>query len=142
MEFVDDETFAFLDRLPEGVALGAYCLPCFDVRVRPALDDYEDLMSAAENVNMFYLSQSKESRFVRRTERKIQVDNCTDKQEAILRLAFKAVQIGKNALVDVDLKSRKVIAAGGYQSSLWTGVAVPAVIDEAHLNRRFIGTPN
>lgn len=140
--FVDDETFAFLEALPEGVTPGAFCPSCFEERVRPALTAYQDLMAAAENVNMFYLSQSKESRFVRRTERRVQVDNCSDKQEAILRLAFKAVQIGKNALVDVDLRSRKVIAAGGYQTSLWAGVAIPADIDEAQLNRRFVGAPN
>lgn len=140
-QFVDEETFAFLDELPPGVAPGIYCPTCFETEVRPALAAYEETLAAAKNVNMFYLTQSKESRFVRRTEAPIQVQDCTDKDEAVLRLAFLAVRMGKNALLDVDLRSHKVLD-GRYQTSIWSGRAIPANIDEAQLQRRFPGTPN
>lgn len=140
-QFVDDETFAFFDQLPEGVNEGIYCFECFALHVQPALDRYSEILEAAKNVNMFYLTQSKESRFVRRLEAPITVADCTDKDETILRLAFKAVLAGKNALLDVDLKSHKILD-GRYQTSIWSGRAVPANIDEVQLQRRFPGTPN
>lgn len=139
--FVDEETFAFYAKMPEGISAGAYCHSCFEAKVRPALDEYNDLMERARNVNMFYLSQSKESRFVRRTEKPVRVKDCLDRDEAILRLAFLAVQAGKNALVDVDLSTTKV-RNFAYQSSLWHGQAIPANITESALNRRFLGAPN
>lgn len=64
-----------------------------------------------------------------------------DRDDAILRLAFLAVQAGKNALVDVDLSSTK-IKHGKWQTSRWHGRAIPAHIDPAALDRRFIGAPN
>src|SRR5687768_3347715 len=102
-QFVDDETFSFLPKLPAGVSLGIYCNTCFDQHVRPALDDYNEKMERAKNVNIFYASQSRESRFVRRIEKPIHVTDCADREEVILRLAFLAVQADKNALVDVEL---------------------------------------
>lgn len=140
-QFVDEDSFGFLARLPEGVALGTYCNACFESHVRPELDKYEEKMEKARNVNVFFATQSKESRFVRRIEKPIKVENCQDRDEVVLRLAFLAVSNGKNALVDVDLSSSKV-RNGGWQSSLWSGRAIPANIDESDLQRRFPGAPN
>jgi len=137
--FVDDESFALLETPP--VAPGAYCPACYDQQVWPALSEYNEQLERAKNVNMFYLSQSKESRFVRRIEKPISVKDCVDRQDAILRLAFIAVRAGKNALVDVDLSSSK-IRNGGYQTSSWSGRAIPADIEESALQRRFVGAPN
>lgn len=139
--FVDEETFGFLTRLPAGISIGLYCPVCHASHVQPALDRYIEALEAAKNVNMFYRTQSKECRFVRRIESPVEVHDCDDKDEAILRLAFLAVQAGKNALVDVEVRSRKIID-GGYQSSSWSGRAVPADIEESQLQRRFPGTPN
>lgn len=138
---MDAETFAFLPAMPEGVTEGMYCADCFDQVVGPELAKYEELMEKARNVNMFYASQSKESRFIRRIERPIHVKGCTDREEAILKLAFIAVQLGKNGLVDVELSSSK-IRMEAYQTSIWSGRAVPVQVDEAVLQRRFAGTPN
>lgn len=139
--FVDEETFAFLRQLPTGVQLGIYCPVCFDKNVRAELDNYNDKLERAKNVNVFFLTQSKESRFVRRTEKPVTVKDCPDRDEVVLRLAFLAVEAGKNALVDVELSSAKV-RNGRWQSSTWSGQAVPADITETALQRRFAGTPN
>jgi hypothetical protein len=141
VRFVDDNTFPFLSRPPAGLATGSYCLACFDAQVGPELERHHLKMEQAKNVNVFYASQSKESRFIRRTEKLIRVENCQDPQEVILHLAFLAAQADKNTLVDVDLKSVKV-RNGSWQSSLWSGQAIPADIDERSLNRRFPGAPN
>jgi len=96
----------------------------------------------AKNVNVFFASQSKESRFVRRIEKPIKVENCQDREEAVMRLAFLAIEANKNSIVDVDLVSMKVHKGGTWQSSLWSGRAIPADIDEAHLKRKYASAPN
>jgi hypothetical protein len=141
VQFVDDYTFPLLSALPAGLVAGSYCVYCFEVHVGPELERYKSQIERAKNVNVFYVSQSKESRFVRRVEKPVRVENCQDPEDVVLRLAFLAVQAGKNALVDVDLKSIKV-RNGGWQSSLWSGRAVPANIEQRSLDRRFRGTPN
>lgn len=138
-QFVDEETFSFLSRPP--IALGTYCTECFDSSVKPELDSYSEKMDRAKDVNVFFASQSKESRFVRRIERPVQVDDCRDRDEAVLRLAFLAVEAEKNSLVDVELTSTKV-RNGSWQSSRWSGRGIPAEISESSLSRKFPGTPN
>lgn len=140
-QFVDEETFGLLSQPPEGVSLGVYCNPCFEAQVRPALDAYLEKVELAKNVNVFLATQSKESRFVRRTEKPIRVEECLDRDEALLRLALMAVELNKNALVDVDFSSRK-IRNGGWQTARWSGRGIPANIEESQLQRRFIGAPN
>ncbi len=136
-QFVDEDTFAFLSHLPPGVSLGSYCFACFDQHVESELSGYNAKMELAKNINIFYLTQSKESRFVRRIEKPVKVENCLDRNELILRLAFRAVEANKNSLVDVDLLSTK-IRNGRWQTSRWSGRGIPASIDEVHLKRRSI----
>jgi hypothetical protein len=140
-QYVDETTFPFYKSLPEGVNLGTYCYSCYDRIVGPSLDIYNEKMEKAKNVNVFYFSQSKESRFVRRKERHIEVSNCEDKDDAILRLAFIAVEQGQNTLLDVEITTTKT-RNGGWQSSHCGARAIPAIVDEVKLQRRFPTTPN
>src|SRR5437868_435731 len=87
IQYVDEETFAFMAKPPREIAVGAYCYPCFSEKVAPTLAIYEERMEQARNVNVFYASQSKESRFVRRSEKPIKVEKCGDRDETVLRLA-------------------------------------------------------
>ena len=137
-QFTDELTFQFAEAPP---APGTYCPPCFDEHVGPRMAEYEDVLARAKDVNVFFRTQGKESRFIRRVEKPITVEECDDKDETVLRLAFKAASAGFNALVDVDLSSRKVIH-GKWQTSKWKGTAVPAHVDPEQLKRRFAGSPN
>ena len=137
-QFTDELTFTFAVDQP---AAGTYCPGCFDREVAPKIAEYEDVLSRARDVNVFYRTQGKESRFIRRIEKPIQVEECDDKDETVLRLAFLAARAGCNALVDVDLDSRKVIH-GKWQTSKWRGTAVPAKVDPETLRRRFANSPN
>lgn len=136
-----EEGLNFLRERPVELTHEMFCPACFDSKVMPKLEAFREIMARARDVNVFYKSQSKESRFVRRTEKPVKVDDCPDKDEAVLRLAFRAAEAGFNALLDVDLDARKVFH-GRWQSSVWFGSAVPARIDQKKLDRRFINTPN
>jgi hypothetical protein len=136
-QFVDEMTFAFYLKLPEGVQEGVYCAQCFDLKISSEIATYNEKLERAKNVNVFFATQSKESRFVRRIEKPVRVENCTDRDETVLRLAFLAVEANKNSIVDVDLKSTKV-KNGRWQTSIWSGQGIPADISESALNRRFL----
>ncbi|MBX3020090.1 MAG: hypothetical protein KF799_00310 [Bdellovibrionales bacterium] len=127
--------------VPAELGHDAYCSPCFEAQVVPVLEAYNQTLELAKDVNVFFRTQGKETRFIRRTEKPIQVRDCLDKDETVMRLAFMAAQAGFNALIDVDLSSEKV-RNGGWQSSKWHGSAIPARVDEATLARKFISAPN
>ncbi len=92
-------------------------------------------MQKARNVSMFYKDQGKETRRMSRIEKAITIENCLDKNEIILRLAFRAVENGFNTLVDVDLVSKKV-KQGNYQHSVWSGTAVPVTLEPEKLKHK------
>jgi hypothetical protein len=139
--FVNEEQFALLEKMPADIDVGVYCAPCFDAHVAEALADYNDKLEKAKDVNVFYSTQSKETRFVRRTEKAIRVENCQDRDDVILRLAFRAVESNKNSIVDVTLASVKV-RNGGWQTTVWSGKAIPTDIEDSQLQRKYPGTPN
>ncbi len=107
----------------------------------PGLETDDALMARARDVNVFYKSQGKESRFIRRTEKPIKVEGIPDRDEAILQLAVLAARAGFNTLLDVQLSTEKV-QNGKWHSSIWSGTAIPASVDQAALDRRFINNPN
>lgn len=138
-QFIAEDTFEFLRQPP--VKVGCYCYQCYDRDVAPQIESYNAKMELAKNVNVFFSTQSKESRFVRRIEKPIRVEDCQDRDEAVMRLAFQAVEAGKNSIVDVSLTSTKV-RNGSWQTSIWSGRAIPAEIDQDQLNRKYAGAPN
>lgn len=133
--FLEEENFALLKPMPEDFVLRRFCPPCYDAKVQPALDKYNDDIEKAKNVFVFYKTENKESRFYRRVEKPLKVSDCPDREETILRLAYMAVQINCNAIVDVDLVQEK-IKMGAYQTSNWSGTANPVEADPDKVEKR------
>lgn len=127
-EFVQASDFSFLNNVPKDLSYDAYCPHCFDEKVRPAKESYEDMISRAGEVFIFYKTQSKETRTIKRKEEPVRVVNCHDKDETLLRLAFLAVSANFNSLIDVVISSQKMII-DGYQTSVYMGEGVPVHID-------------
>jgi hypothetical protein len=140
-EFANREDVALLSEIPSYFAHGAFCRECFEQKIRPEIESYNELVARAQEIDLFYKTQSKESRFVRRSEKPIHVKDCVDKETAILKLAFQAAQGGFNILVDVETRFDK-IRMEGWQTSKCHASAIPATIDPQQLNRRFVGSPN
>lgn len=133
-QFADGSLFPFSSVIPDGLSEGAYCLQCFETKVRPEIEAYERTAEAAKNIEVFMKNQSKEFRLLKRAEKQVEVRDCEDRDEALLRLAFLAVQSGFDALVDVDLLPKKV-RIDGYQTSVWNGTAYPARYDAKKVGR-------
>ena len=124
METVDQEILA-----------GTFCPSCFEREVAPFCEHYERLAEEAEELAYFSRAQSKETRLMDRSASTISIKECRDRQEALLKLAFKTVQLGFNGMIDVDLTSQKK-REGGRQYSLWSGSAIPTQLDLEALARR------
>lgn len=133
--FLDENAFAFMETLADDLRHSTYCPVCFDEVVAPAQEIYEAVMDLARDVNVYFKAQSKESRFIRRLEKPLRVKDCADRDEVVLKLAFRAAQSGFNVLVDVETTSQK-IHNGKWQTSVWSGHAIPARIDPKILEGR------
>jgi hypothetical protein len=123
-QFVDGKFFSFLKQVPEFLLHEVYCGPCFDEKVQPEVDKYNQIMEAAKNILVFSKTQGKETRLMSRKEPIVKVTDCADENEATLKLAFFAAQAHFNAIIDVDITFRK-IKNGSYQYLLWNGEARP-----------------
>jgi hypothetical protein len=134
-QFVEEKSFAFLEKTPEELTHTVYCGICFDEKVAGPLRDYKETMRRAKNVFVFFKAQSKESRLMSRNADAVEVPDCADREETILRLGFLAAKAGYNALVDVDIVHEK-IRIGAYQTTKWSGKGIPTQVDATKMNRR------
>ena len=131
-QFLDVDTFSFLTAVPADLAHTSYCSPCFEEKVAGELTRYNEMVDAARSILVFDKSQGKETRLIKRLELPVHVAACRDYDEAVLRLAFFAVQSGHNAIIDTDLVAKKEID-GRYQTTVWNGTAIPANVSDAKL---------
>lgn len=128
-------SFSFLPVIPTELTHHIYCGHCYDEKVAPALSTYNETMAKARNVNVFFKTQSEETRLLRRAEKPITVTGCEDKNETLLRLAFLAAQANFNTLIDVVITSEKV-RMQAYQTTQWKGSGIPLYMDEDRLPKR------
>ena len=102
---LDDEHFALSPQRPATIIHDSFCETCYQASVAPLVEAYEDAAARARDINIFYKSQGRETRFIRRTEKLLRVEECLDRNEAILKLAFMAASTGYNTLVDVEVET-------------------------------------
>lgn len=127
--FLEDGSFSFLPKVPSELTHTTYCEPCFYEQVAPEQTKYEAAMEQAKEILIFFKQQSKETRLIERSEDPIEVLDCADRDETIMRLAFLASRKGFNAVIDIELKPKKV-RDNAYQTCVWHAVGIPAqVID-------------
>lgn len=132
--FLDEDNFSFMHKIPEDLSHTTYCNICFDSKVTPEVERYQQMMIRAKDVAVYLDKQGKETRLLRRTETPVRVKSCMDREETLLRLAFLAVERDFDAIIDVELNSEKV-RQGGYQTLIWSGKGIPTHIDASKLNK-------
>lgn len=128
-QFLDEESFSFLMKRPEALSYTTYCPSCFDQNVAPELERYNQDIERAKEIAVYDKSQSKETRNFKRYDVTYTVQECADREETLLRLAFQAVRGGFNALIEVDITSKKV-RNQAYQKQIYSGTASPAKVSE------------
>ncbi len=130
-----DERLTYLDdkvpQLLEGG--GVFCNSCFESDIAPTLNEYDEVMERAKQVFVFFEKQSKETRLIRRSEKKFNVGG-DDQTDIVMKLAFLAAKSGFNAVVDIAVKGEKR-RDGSYKLMTWTGTGTAAHVDAARHNR-------
>lgn len=124
-QFLDEGYFSFMKSVPANLKHTTYCMSCHNEHVSAQLEKYDALMEQAKQINVFEKSQAKVTRLIKRTEKPVQVVNCPDEAETLLRLAFLAAELNYNAIIDVQLTPKKVLD-GTYQTTTWSGTGIPA----------------
>jgi hypothetical protein len=133
--FLEEDQFSFLPEIPEELSKGIYCTNCFEEKVAPEIETYEGIMARARQVYIFNTTQGKETRLFKRTEAPLLVTDCADHNETVLRLAFLAARAHFNAVIDMDVNSKKY-KDGSYTILKWTGTGIPTQVDGDYLDRK------
>lgn len=131
-ETLPADAFLYQAKRPLALTHSSYCLKCYDEHVAPALSKYEIMSEKAKDV--YYLSRAYPGyiRVIQRHTRRVEVTECDDRRETILRMAFVAAELGFNAIIEAEVESFKT-RNHAYQSARWKGSALPAKIDGDHL---------
>ena len=132
--FLEPDSFSFLEPVPKELQLIHYCPACYEEKVEPARESYERTMAAAKEVNIFFLADRNVPQLLKKSQAAIHVKDCRDRDETILRLGFKAAELGFNSVVKVDVVAKQIRNLA-YQTSAWQGTGIPADIDEAKFSR-------
>src|SRR4051812_21012834 len=93
-QFLEEGTFSFRSELPPELGHSRYCPSCFVTQVEPELEAYREKMELAKQVYFFFKTQKRAIPVLKRAESEVEVEDCADRNETILRLAFFAVEQG------------------------------------------------
>lgn len=132
--FLAEDSFSFLTLIPQELSHQVYCSGCYQDKILPQQESYNETLQRAKDVAVFFKAQSKETRLMSRKNPPVTVNDCADKEEAVLKLAFLAASQNLNAVIDVDVCSKK-IRMGTYQTQVWSGSGVPLNVSEKKLSR-------
>lgn len=132
---VSEDRMTYLDEKVPAPILGGgvFCNACFESVVAPKLNEYDATMEKAKEVFVFFIEESKETRLIRRSEKKFKVEG-EDKDDIVMKLAFLAAKAGFNAVVDISVSGQKH-RDGSYKLMTWTGSGTAAQVDAARHNR-------
>ena len=132
--FLQSESFAFSDKVEKHLRHARYCVECFESIVQPALTKYDETMSAAKEVYFIPITYRGSVNVLQKHKEEVTVKDCIDRRETIMRLAFKAVELGYNSLVQGEV-NREQVRNHAYQSSLWHGKGLPVNLDIERMER-------
>jgi hypothetical protein len=132
LHFLDEANFAFWAEKAETLSKTFYCSPCYDGQVTPELERYAEQLAQARQLNVIPKDYKGRAKILKKALVDVTVKDCPDREECLLRLAFRAMELGFNAIIEMELKSEKV-RMGAYQTSKWSGRARPAQIVEETL---------
>jgi uncharacterized protein YbjQ (UPF0145 family) len=131
-ETLSTDAFLYLAKIPPKLAHSSYCINCYEEEVLPALNEYNVMTEKAKDV--YYLSKAYPGyiRVLQRHTKRVVVEDCDDRRETIIRLAFQAAEMGFNAIIEAEVESFKT-RHHAHKSARWKGSAMPAKIDGDHL---------
>lgn len=122
--FLDQEAFRYCPTASAELKKQVYCPDCYHSTVEESLLQYEKDLEKAKAVHIYTKSQSKETRLMSRKEKALIISEAQDESDVFMLLAYKAVKMGFNAVIDVETKSAKAFQ-GSYVLTTWSGRGIP-----------------
>ena len=131
---MESEAFTYMSKVPADLAHARYCPRCYDAKIAQAVIDYEAMVEKAKDVYFLTKAYPGYVRVLRKHTKRVVVEDCADRRDTIVRMAFFAAELGFNAIIEAEVESFKT-RSHGYLSSRWKGSAMPAQIDGEQLER-------
>jgi len=128
-ETLDVKDFELLEKKPIALTHAAYCADCFEQKIRPELVKYETFEKLAKDVYFQSVKFRGYPHILSKYSKTISIAKCADRRQLILMLAYKAVELGYNAIVSADIRSKRIYTDSGYGHYDWSGSAIPANIN-------------
>jgi hypothetical protein len=127
-------TFSFRKEVPIDLQHDYYCQGCYASTVEPELESYAATMEAAKGVFFFFDTQKKPIPVLGKGTAPVEVAECVDRNETILRLGFQAAEQGFNAVMGAVVEGSQV-RNHGWQKTAWRGRGMPAQVDAERLEK-------
>ncbi|NCN26945.1 hypothetical protein GW915_05160 [bacterium] len=131
---LDFKDFLLLEEKPDYTSHPPYCPNCYDEKVYPDLLEYRQFETMANEVYFFTTNYREYIHVFSKHTKKVLVHKCDDRRQTILMLAYQAAKLGFNAIISAEIKSKKILVDQGYQSTEWSGSAMPANVDGEKLD--------
>ena len=95
--------------------------------------NYNHVMKQAKQVLILDKPRRRPLTILKKLQEPLQVENCPDREETVMRLAFKAAELGYNSVIRANIMYKKVRNAG-YQKMVWQGTGIAAELDDRKLD--------
>lgn len=128
---LNPKDFSLLEKIPVEYTHAAYCGACFDQKVNPALLEYQQFETQAQNIYFQSNKYRGNPHVINKYTKTISIAKCDDRRQLILMLAYQAAKLNYNAIIAADIRSKRIYADGGYGHYEWSGSAIPANINGA-----------
>ena len=122
--FIDEDRFELFVLLPQSLQHKTFCPQCYNEDIAEQMTGYEEILQKAKQLDTYDITQSSETRLMKRLEKPVKVSECEDRKEALLHLAFRAAERGFDTIIDVNITPEKS-GQNSYMKKIWSGTAVP-----------------
>lgn len=135
LQTIPEGAFSFYTKVPVELSHTRYCPACYNRYIIDAQAKYDEIMTLARDVYIFYLGRKGRLPILSESKKKLSVPACLDKDEILMRIAFQAAELGFNAVIETDLVVKKTRDSRAYQSATWSVTGFPVKVDTKKIDR-------
>jgi hypothetical protein len=135
-EFLEPDYFSFWEKPDQNLLLAHFCAECFCETIGPIKEKYDSILNLAKEINIFFAADPHPPHPIRKHHKLVSIKDCVDRDESILRLAFRAVELGYNSLMQVTTTAKQV-RNHAHQKNVWDATGLPAEIDLEKYFKRY-----
>lgn len=108
------------------------CPDCNEKVFNPIFEQYQNNLELAKSLPIWPKTYRGKIPILNKSIQNISISDCKDRKLALLKMAFQAIELGFNALSDVEINQIK-IRDHGYQKMLYNGTAKAINADRSKL---------